>query len=150
MNSRFLGQTRRHFARAVLLLAALSLAPLAAEASCGHDVASSVGRSLSVSELSILKDLDANRTHPLPSAPRGDRPCSGPSCSRGQNLPHAPAPSISPRHDDWCVTSPLPPTAGEQRIRGRITDAPLHPRHFTIIPERPPRPSDGPLVLTRR
>ncbi|MHB1561585.1 MAG: hypothetical protein ACYC61_29400 [Isosphaeraceae bacterium] len=134
-----LGQARHHLARAVFLLAALALAPSAAEASCGHDAIPRVGRPPSVSDLTILEGLDSTRFHPLPSAPRGDRPCSGPSCSRGQGLPHAPAPSISPRHDDWCLTAPLPPPARDPRIGGQIADAPLHPRHFTIIPDRPPR-----------
>lgn len=139
MTSRSLGHARHTLARAVFLLAALSLAPSAAEASCGHDVTSRVGRSISVSDLTILEDLDATGSHPMPSAPRGERPCSGPSCSRGQGLPHAPAPSISPRHEDWCLTAPLPPPARDRRIGGQVADAPLHPCHFTIIPDRPPR-----------
>lgn len=139
MTSRPLGQARHTLARAVFLLAAMAIAPSVAEASCGHDFASSVGRSISVSDLTILRDLDATGSHPMSPAPRGDRPCSGPSCSRGQNLPHAPAPSISPRHDDWCLAAPLPPPATDGRSGGQIADSPLRPRHLTSIPERPPR-----------
>jgi hypothetical protein len=137
MISRSRGRAQLPIARALFVLAALALAPSSAEASCGHGVTSRVGRSLS--DLTILSDSAGTRSDPMPSGSRGDRPCSGPSCSRGQGLPDAPTLSIYPRREHWCLTAPPLPPTGAEPVGGPIADDSPHPRFFTSVPERPPR-----------
>jgi len=137
MISRSRGRAKLHIARALFVLAALALAPSSAEASCGHGVTSRVGRSLS--DLTILRYSAGTRSDPMPSGSHGDRPCSGPSCSRGQDSPAAPTPSISPRREHWCLTTPPLPPSGVELVGGLIADDLPHPLYFTSVPERPPR-----------
>lgn len=140
---------RQGVAGALFVLSIVVFLPSSAEAGCGHDVTSNVGRSIqkSFSDLEMLKYSAADLSEPASSSPRRGRPCSGPSCSRDRGFPNAPLPYVLPRHERWCLSSQAAPPIGAERF-GRVSgDAPLHVIHFALILERPPRAELNTLVV---
>jgi len=131
-------------AGAFLLLVVGGVAPPSARASCGRDVTSSLSRSTGkwLSRLELLGEPFAKPVDPASGDPRPQGPCSGPSCSGGRDLPHAPAPSPEPTDpsDSWCCTIVAQHWGGSLEPTGTLANLPsVHPRHSTSPLERPPR-----------
>jgi hypothetical protein len=124
------------------LLVIGGVAPSPARASCGHDVTSSPIRSAweSLSDLELLKYSGADQANSAPTGPRQELPCSGPSCSRGRDLPPAPATSVAfGMSDPWCYTTNSSRWDDRDWAAMPVDLSILHPRHSTSRPERPPR-----------
>lgn len=124
-----------------LLLLVGGVAPPRIQAGCSHDVTSRTSRLTgeTLAHLELPRFPVGLTTDPAPPVPRRDRPCQGPSCSRGQSLPPGPPPSLSLRSDLWCcpaIASAWNPFHSTDRLDTSDT---LHPRHETAPPERPPR-----------
>ena len=118
------------------------VASFPAHASCGNDVHSNVSRSAgeSVSELELL-EYAAEQGDLAPAAlPNRGMPCSGPTCSRGQPFPPAPARFVSARISDICCSTSVVICWGKSDSAAEVTDLDIsHPLHDTFPPERPPR-----------
>jgi hypothetical protein len=140
----FSSRVRSICSLAVARLAALAvmvIAPTQLQADCGHGITSSVGRSSisSISGLEVLSQSGALSAEPASTAPRPDRPCSGPTCSGKREMPHAPARSAPVTSEFWCDTiAALWSTAPDSTDRNIPVMAVL-PRHASSPPDRPPR-----------
>ncbi len=129
---------------AVALLAALAvlvIAPTPVQAGCGHGVSSSAARSAisSISGLDLLSQSGALSVEPASTAPRRDQPCSGPTCSRKREMPHAPARSARLTNEFWCdMIAALRPTGPDS---SDLNQAVIADRacHASFPPDRPPR-----------
>ncbi len=140
-----LGKRAKHLNPAAfsVLLVVVGMSSSTARASCGHGVASKLSRSWdrSLSDLEVFRYSPAKAGDSAPAGPRRESPCSGPGCSRGGDLPHAPAPSSAPKSETWCCTTVA--------LRWSCPDSNDHtaglftppPRHTTFPIERPPRTS---------
>ncbi len=125
-----------------MLLVVGSVAPSQARAGCGHDVTSNLIRSVeeSLFDLDVLKSSATDRANPAPAVPRRDLPCSGPGCSKGRNLPQAPATSIPVRISDPCCCMTFATGGDGPDAAEKLADLPIaHPRHNSSPLERPPR-----------
>jgi hypothetical protein len=131
-----------------VLLAVGGLAPSSTQASCGHNVASSVSRVIadSLTELELEGSLGVGPTDPAPAGPHRQQPCSGPACSKGRTLPHAPAPSSPVRSDTWCCTTAALYWGGPDPGDLLADLATSHPQHSMSSLERPPRPFHFPAL----
>jgi hypothetical protein len=127
-----------------MLLGFGSAAPSQVLAACGHNAGSHSSRST----LKLLHDLgleqiaDSEHFDSSSERPRNDRPCSGPSCSRGRDLPQAPASSLSShlRSDDGCCTTALSGFFDAEFTKYQTNPGNPHPQHHSSPVERPPRP----------
>jgi hypothetical protein len=124
-----------------VLLAVGGVAPSPARAGCGHDVTSNVSRSNAklVSNLELFRASALDLNHSSPVGPRRNLPCSGPSCSEGQGLPHAPATSLPLRSDPWCCTTLAIQWRAPQSANRLAKPCTAHPRYSASPIERPPR-----------
>jgi hypothetical protein len=132
----------------VLLLLG-GVAPSSTRASCGHGVTSGLNRAIgvSLSDLELARYQGAALADPAPADPRRDMPCSGPSCSKGRSLPHAPSSSSSPvRSDPWCCTSAAPGWASPEAVDTLGDLAASRPRHTSFRIDRPPRAAVAPTL----
>jgi hypothetical protein len=124
------------------LLAIGAFAPLQVQAGCGHKVTSSASRSIQESLAHLeLFGYAAAQPGSLPPLNSGDRPCNGVFCSRGRNLPLAPAPSVTLTAEIWCCLSTATACRGRDRADRLDPSAPPQARYETSPPERPPRPT---------
>lgn len=125
-----------------MLLAACCIVPPFARAGCGQDVTSETdqrGRHPSL-RLELLEEALAPQTEIGSVISRGDRPCSGPSCSPGQRRPHVPAKSVVTVSETWCPTAEASWRWQEPEATRETAElASAHPRHHTSPIERPPR-----------
>ena len=128
-----------------MLLLTGGVAPSTARASCGHDVTSNLSRSTreSLYELDVLKD-SASLTREMP---RRDLPCSGPRCSKSQNLPQAPATSVPVRITDpfCCTTFATRENDPDSDLKPAELSVPS-PRYIASRLERPPRIPFSPTI----
>ena len=125
-----------------MLLVAGSVAPSEARAGCGHDVTSNLIRSVeeSLFDLDVLKAAATDRATPGPRGPASGSARSGPSCSKGRNLPQAPATSIQVRISDPCCCMTFATGGNGPDAAEKLADLPIaHPRHNSSPLERPPR-----------
>jgi hypothetical protein len=126
-----------------VLLVVGGVAATPAEAGCGHGVTSNMSRSnaRSFSNLELFRDSALDPTDSPLETPRRNLPCSGPSCSKGQGLPHAPAPSSPSRSDSWCWTTLEILWCEPQSADKLATLSTPDPQYSTSPIERPPRTS---------
>jgi hypothetical protein len=124
-----------------VLMVVGSIAPSQVQANCGHDVTSNVTRSTRDSFLELqLLGYSAKQGDMATAVPKGELPCSGPSCSQRRGFPPAPAQSIPVRISDLCccTTSVVcwdDPDSAEELTVLDIS----HPCHNASTPDRPPR-----------
>jgi hypothetical protein len=122
-----------------VLHAILAIAPERAAASCGHGVSSSGPRLSFVSDLIMPASSTESDAHRAPIAPTQDRPCTGPSCSRGKGLPDAPSPPFRVSSELVCWTGAECAWSSSGLERAVVDFPPALSRHSTSPPERPPR-----------
>jgi len=138
------GRLKQLTAWAFLVLVGMgSVAPSPARAACGNNAGSHPSRS----SLQLLHDLGLEKTtnperfDSTSEVPRGDRPCSGLTCSRGRDLPTAPAAPASSlvRSDDGCCTTAQTEYSGAEVTNYQSNPVNPHPQHTSSPVERPPR-----------
>jgi hypothetical protein len=138
------GRVTHCVAGAFVLLVSFGVAPSSARASCGRDVISNQSRSTGKSafDLELLRDPITEPIEPESGNADNDRPCSGPSCSRGRDLPRPPAPSVesTDTSEPWCCTVVARCWGSSREPSGTMANLPAaQPRHSTSPLERPPR-----------
>jgi hypothetical protein len=145
MNYSSPGRLKLKITRAFIVLLALGgAAPSQVRAACGHIDASKFGRStrILIRDLALEQIQTSERFDWPTEVPLGDRPCSGLSCSRGRDLPNAPASPLSShsRSDDGCCATGRPEYSGEEFTEYQTNPANPHPQRRSSPVERPPRP----------
>ena len=126
----------------VLLVFGAAFAPTA-RAGCGHEVSSKASRAerKSLADLEVLRYSGTEPADSTPADPRRKLPCSGASCSQGQDLPQAPVTSSTLKSEQGYCTACTPGwghSKSPERPAGVLA---VHPRHSTSPLERPPRNS---------
>jgi hypothetical protein len=145
MNCSSPGRLKLQIARAFIVLLAIgSAAPSPVRAACGHNDPSNFSRSTRtlIHDLALEQTRTSERFDSSSEVPRGDRPCSGLSCSRGRDLPNAPASPLSShsRSDAGCCTTGSPEYSGEEFTEYQTNPGNPHPQRRSSPVDRPPRP----------
>ena len=117
------------------LLASLVVCPSMASAGCGDYVIR--GQKSASEPMSMPED---KHSHSQPSNEH-KFPCSGPNCSRGSDVPSAPAPTVSSPTDHWALAqSTLTPTEREP-AEPVPSIGPVHSYRNELSVYHPPRAS---------
>ena len=112
-----------------------------AEAGCSHLVTSKATRE-NLQVLTGLRLLDDNSIAvdaDTARIPEGQRPCSGPSCSRKEGVPTVPIVINLVVFDRWCVIGEAPCHEDQSITRLFFESTRPRPRYLNSPIERPPR-----------